>query len=169
MHKDERYDTEDQRTDDRELEWAGWVHRRGGLRSQTARCRRGWPNAQLCSQHEEFDSRTGRAPPGLRVGMLNGNRCVLSGAVIFFIGYLAFCMQVAVFLSGISLQERGSWVAMSVSCFLMAALATVLILPSVRLRAIARRLTEWERLDTVAVAAGEVRSPAEVSKRVEGA
>ena len=88
------------------------------------------------------------------MGMLNGDRRVLSGAAVFFIGYLAFCMPVAIFLSGTSLQEKGVWVAMSVSYLLMAVLATVLTLPPVRQRVIARRPREWESQDAVVKGVG---------------
>lgn len=90
----------------------------------------------------------------LSMGMLNGDRRVLSGAAVFFIGYLAFCMPVAIFLSGTSLQEKGVWVAMSVSYLLMAVLATVLTLPPVRQRVIARRPREWESQDAVVKGVG---------------
>ncbi len=111
-------------------------------------------------------------------------RRVLGGAAVFFIGYLAFRMPIAVFLSGTSLQERGIWVAPSVSYLLMAALATVLILSAAHRRAIARRAPTWEPLDAAATAAGigpgvldgpttdeadGARNPGEVSRQLEGA
>lgn len=86
----------------------------------------------------------------LSMGMLNGDRRVLSGAAVFFIGYLVFCLPVAIVMSGTSLRERGIWVAMSASFLLMATLATILILPSVRERAIARRPPEPQPPDVAA-------------------
>lgn len=86
----------------------------------------------------------------LAVGMLNGDRRMLSGAAVNAIGYLVVSVPVAILLSGTTLQERGIWVAMSVGYALMAALASVLILPSVRQRAIARRRPEAASLDSIA-------------------
>lgn len=80
----------------------------------------------------------------LFMGMLNGDRRVLSGAVVFFLGYLAFCMPAAVFLASTTLQERGIWLAMSASYLFMAVLATLLSLPPVRRRLTAHRPPERE-------------------------